>query len=137
VLLVEDIDINQELISEMLARLGHRVEFAANGADALNCRMLSRGRAETAELQHRVRVQQQVPDDGRGPGRKRERLGDPGHVRAGRAVRRELAMDPDRPGARHQMILRSARNATTWRRIWGTASPPTRRTTAPWKKARR
>jgi CheY-like chemotaxis protein len=37
VLLVEDIDINQELISEMLARLGHRVEFAANGSEALYC----------------------------------------------------------------------------------------------------
>jgi len=35
ILLVEDIDINQELITEMLVRLGHRVEVAANGAEAL------------------------------------------------------------------------------------------------------
>src|SRR5690606_20123162 len=37
VLLVEDIDINQELITNMLARLGHKVEVAANGAVALEC----------------------------------------------------------------------------------------------------
>ena len=36
ILLVEDIDINQELISEMLARLGHGVDFATNGAEALD-----------------------------------------------------------------------------------------------------
>jgi CheY-like chemotaxis protein len=35
VLLVEDIDINQELITEMLTRLGHRVDLAQNGAEAL------------------------------------------------------------------------------------------------------
>jgi PAS domain S-box-containing protein len=35
ILLVEDIDINQELITEMLMRLGHKVEIAANGAEAL------------------------------------------------------------------------------------------------------
>ena len=37
VLLVEDIDINQELITEMLTRLGHKVEVANNGAEALEC----------------------------------------------------------------------------------------------------
>ena len=37
ILLVEDIDINQELIAEMLVRLGHKVEIAANGAEALEC----------------------------------------------------------------------------------------------------
>jgi PAS domain S-box-containing protein len=35
ILLVEDIDINQELITEMLNRLGHRVDLARNGAEAL------------------------------------------------------------------------------------------------------
>jgi CheY-like chemotaxis protein/HPt (histidine-containing phosphotransfer) domain-containing protein len=35
ILLVEDIDINQELITEMLSRLGHRVELARNGSEAL------------------------------------------------------------------------------------------------------
>jgi CheY-like chemotaxis protein len=35
VLLVEDIDINQELIIEMLTRLGHSVDLAENGAEAL------------------------------------------------------------------------------------------------------
>jgi PAS domain S-box-containing protein len=35
ILLVEDIDINQELITEMLTRLGHKVELAVNGAEAL------------------------------------------------------------------------------------------------------
>jgi PAS domain S-box-containing protein len=35
ILLVEDIDINQELITEMLTRLGHRVELARNGSEAL------------------------------------------------------------------------------------------------------
>ena len=35
ILLVEDIDINQELIAEMLNRLGHRVDLARNGAEAL------------------------------------------------------------------------------------------------------
>jgi PAS domain S-box-containing protein len=35
ILLVEDIDINQELITEMLTRLGHRVDLAGNGAEAL------------------------------------------------------------------------------------------------------
>jgi len=35
VLLVEDIDLNQELICEMLERLGCRVEVASNGAEAL------------------------------------------------------------------------------------------------------
>ena len=35
ILLVEDIDINQELITEMLNRLGHRVDLAQNGAEAL------------------------------------------------------------------------------------------------------
>jgi CheY-like chemotaxis protein len=35
ILLVEDIDINQELITEMLNRLGHRVDLAKNGAEAL------------------------------------------------------------------------------------------------------
>ncbi|MEA2676229.1 MAG: hypothetical protein QOJ81_370, partial [Chloroflexota bacterium] len=35
VLLVEDIDINQELIVEMLTRLGHSVDLAENGAEAL------------------------------------------------------------------------------------------------------
>jgi PAS domain S-box-containing protein len=43
ILLVEDIDINQELITKMLARLGHKVEVASNGAVALECarRLLS------------------------------------------------------------------------------------------------
>jgi signal transduction histidine kinase/CheY-like chemotaxis protein/HPt (histidine-containing phosphotransfer) domain-containing protein len=36
ILLVEDIDINRELITEMLNRLGHRVDVAVNGADALS-----------------------------------------------------------------------------------------------------
>ena len=36
ILLVEDIDINQELITEMLTRLGHKVDVAANGAEALD-----------------------------------------------------------------------------------------------------
>jgi CheY-like chemotaxis protein/HPt (histidine-containing phosphotransfer) domain-containing protein len=35
ILLVEDIDINRELICEMLNRLGHKVDLAANGAEAL------------------------------------------------------------------------------------------------------
>jgi PAS domain S-box-containing protein len=35
ILLVEDIDINQELIIEMLTRLGHSVDLARNGAEAL------------------------------------------------------------------------------------------------------
>jgi len=35
ILLVEDIDINQELITEMLVRLGHKVELAVDGAEAL------------------------------------------------------------------------------------------------------
>jgi PAS domain S-box-containing protein len=35
ILLVEDIDINRELITEMLNRLGHRVDLAQNGAEAL------------------------------------------------------------------------------------------------------
>jgi CheY-like chemotaxis protein len=35
ILLVEDIGINQELIGEMLSRLGHKVELATNGAEAL------------------------------------------------------------------------------------------------------
>jgi CheY-like chemotaxis protein len=35
ILLVEDIDINQELITEMLTRLGHGVDLAGNGAEAL------------------------------------------------------------------------------------------------------
>lgn len=35
ILLVEDVDINQELITEMLNRLGHRVDLARNGAEAL------------------------------------------------------------------------------------------------------
>jgi PAS domain S-box-containing protein len=37
ILLVEDIDINREMIAEMLIRLGHDVEVAANGAEALDC----------------------------------------------------------------------------------------------------
>jgi PAS domain S-box-containing protein len=43
ILLVEDIDINQELITEMLNRLGHRVDLARNGAEALAlaCRLQS------------------------------------------------------------------------------------------------
>jgi CheY-like chemotaxis protein/HPt (histidine-containing phosphotransfer) domain-containing protein len=36
ILLVEDIEINRELITEMLNRLGHRVDVAANGAEALS-----------------------------------------------------------------------------------------------------
>jgi PAS domain S-box-containing protein len=36
ILLVEDIDINQELITEMLQRLGHKVELAENGKVALD-----------------------------------------------------------------------------------------------------
>lgn len=35
ILLVEDIDINQELIIEMLTRLGHSVDLAGDGAEAL------------------------------------------------------------------------------------------------------
>jgi signal transduction histidine kinase/CheY-like chemotaxis protein/HPt (histidine-containing phosphotransfer) domain-containing protein len=35
ILLVEDMDINRELICEMLDRLGHKVDLAANGAEAL------------------------------------------------------------------------------------------------------
>jgi len=35
VLLVEDIDINQELLTGMLNRMGHRVEIASNGAEAI------------------------------------------------------------------------------------------------------
>jgi PAS domain S-box-containing protein len=35
ILLVEDIDINRELITEMLTRLGHSVDLAGNGAEAL------------------------------------------------------------------------------------------------------
>ncbi|MEA2351472.1 MAG: hypothetical protein QOG86_2413, partial [Thermoleophilaceae bacterium] len=35
ILLVEDIDINQELVTEMLLRLGHRVDIARDGAEAL------------------------------------------------------------------------------------------------------
>jgi CheY-like chemotaxis protein len=35
ILLVEDIDINQELITEMLTRLGYSVDLAGNGAEAL------------------------------------------------------------------------------------------------------
>jgi len=43
ILLVEDVDINQELITEMLNRLGHRVDLARNGAEALAlaCRLES------------------------------------------------------------------------------------------------
>jgi CheY-like chemotaxis protein len=35
VLLVEDIDINQELLTGMLGRMGYRVEVASNGAEAI------------------------------------------------------------------------------------------------------
>jgi signal transduction histidine kinase/DNA-binding response OmpR family regulator len=35
ILLVEDIDINRELVSAILTRLGHKVQFAENGAEAL------------------------------------------------------------------------------------------------------
>ena len=35
VLLVEDIDINRELVSAILTQLGHKVQFAENGAEAL------------------------------------------------------------------------------------------------------
>lgn len=35
VLLVEDNEVNRALVSEMLRRLGHRVEFAVNGAEAV------------------------------------------------------------------------------------------------------
>ena len=35
VLLVEDVDINQELFSEMLVRLGHRFQIASDGAEAV------------------------------------------------------------------------------------------------------
>ncbi|MBA3511542.1 hybrid sensor histidine kinase/response regulator [Sphingomonas sp.] len=35
ILLVEDVDINQELFSEMLARLGHQFELASDGAEAV------------------------------------------------------------------------------------------------------
>jgi PAS domain S-box-containing protein len=35
ILLVEDLDINQELITGMLSRMGYRVEIAANGAEAI------------------------------------------------------------------------------------------------------
>lgn len=37
ILLVEDIDINQELVVAMLTRLGHKVEVAGNGREALEC----------------------------------------------------------------------------------------------------
>ncbi|WP_167737429.1 sensor histidine kinase [Sphingomonas parva] len=36
ILLVEDIDINQELVTGMLGRLGHRVEVVSNGEEALH-----------------------------------------------------------------------------------------------------
>lgn len=35
ILLVEDVDINQELFSQMLGRLGHRLHIASNGAEAV------------------------------------------------------------------------------------------------------
>ena len=35
ILLVEDVDLNRELIGEMLGRLGHRVDYAVNGAEAV------------------------------------------------------------------------------------------------------
>jgi signal transduction histidine kinase/CheY-like chemotaxis protein len=35
ILLVEDVDINQELFSEMLTKLGHKFHFASNGAEAV------------------------------------------------------------------------------------------------------
>ncbi|HEU4704219.1 MAG TPA: ATP-binding protein [Sphingomicrobium sp.] len=35
ILLVEDVDINQELFSQMLARLGHQFEIASDGAEAV------------------------------------------------------------------------------------------------------
>ena len=35
ILLVEDLELNRILVAEMLRRLGHRVEFAYNGAEAL------------------------------------------------------------------------------------------------------
>ena len=35
ILLVEDLELNRILVAEMLKRLGHRVEFANNGAEAL------------------------------------------------------------------------------------------------------
>lgn len=35
ILLVEDNEVNRALVSEMLRRLGHRVEFAVNGAEAV------------------------------------------------------------------------------------------------------
>ena len=35
VLLVEDVDINQELVTAMLTRLGHSIEIASDGAEAL------------------------------------------------------------------------------------------------------
>ncbi|MEO7240827.1 MAG: ATP-binding protein [Sphingomicrobium sp.] len=35
VLLVEDIELNRELVTTMLGRLGHRVDLAANGAEAV------------------------------------------------------------------------------------------------------
>jgi len=45
ILLVEDFDINQELITEMLNRLGHRVDLARNGAEALALAGLQPGSA--------------------------------------------------------------------------------------------
>ena len=36
ILLVEDLELNRMLVAEMLERLGHRVEFAHNGAEALS-----------------------------------------------------------------------------------------------------
>ena len=35
ILLVEDLELNRMLVGDMLGRLGHRVEFAHNGAEAL------------------------------------------------------------------------------------------------------
>ena len=36
ILLVEDLELNRMLVGEMLRRLGHRVEFAVNGAEAVD-----------------------------------------------------------------------------------------------------
>src|SRR5262249_55676095 len=57
---------------------------------------------------------------GERPAERRDLGADPGEA----AVRRRLAVDPD--GAGHQMILRSARNATTVRPASAAGAPTTR-----------
>ncbi|MEO8454745.1 MAG: ATP-binding protein [Sphingomicrobium sp.] len=58
ILLVEDIDINRELITEMLQRLGHRVDVAENGSIALS---LAHGLEENPQMWDMILMDVQMP----------------------------------------------------------------------------